>query len=101
MDLHRRRARNDRLAHGAALEVVAGPETPVSSQAHSPARVLIPSAGARLGVISDMDDTVLQSEITSFVRAARLMLLENARTRLPFPGVAAFYRALDAGPRRQ
>ena len=85
--------------HEVQLEVVAGPETPVSSQAHSPARVLIPAAGARLGVISDMDDTVLQSEITSFVRAARLMLLENARTRLPFPGVAAFYRALERGAR--
>jgi len=61
--------------------------------------VLVPSARARLGVISDMDDTVLQSEITSFIRAARLMLLENARTRLPFPGVAAFYRALERGGR--
>jgi phosphatidate phosphatase APP1 len=28
-----------------------------------------------------------------------LMLLENARTRLPFPGVAAFYRALERGAR--
>jgi phosphatidate phosphatase APP1 len=83
--------------HEVPLEVVAGPETPVTSQAHTPARILVPSTGARLAVISDMDDTVLQSEITSFVRAARLMLLENARTRLPFPGVAAFYRALERG----
>jgi phosphatidate phosphatase APP1 len=83
--------------HPVPLEVMAGPETPVEATAHLPARVLIPSSGARLGVISDMDDTVLQSEITSFVRAARLMLLENARTRLPFPGVAAFYRALERG----
>lgn len=60
--------------------------------------VLVPPASARFGVVSDMDDTVLQSEITAFLRAARLMLLENARTRLPFPGVAACYRALhDAG----
>jgi phosphatidate phosphatase APP1 len=85
--------------HPVELEVIAGPETPVSAVAHLPARVLVPSAGATLGVISDMDDTVLQSEITSFIRAARLMLLENARTRLPFPGVAAFYRALERGAR--
>ena len=83
--------------HAVHLELVAGPETPVALSAHLPARVLVPSLRARLGVISDMDDTVLQSEITSFVRAARLMLLENARTRLPFPGVAAFYRALERG----
>ncbi len=61
------------------------------------ADVLTPPAGAGFGVVSDLDDTVLQSHITSFIRAARLVLLENARTRLPFPGVAAFYRALEAG----
>ena len=83
--------------HTVDLSVVAGPETPIAAGAHVPARVLVPSAGASLGVISDMDDTVLQSEITSFVRAMQHMLLENARTRLPFPGVAAFYRALERG----
>jgi phosphatidate phosphatase APP1 len=62
------------------------------------APILIPAATAAYGVISDMDDTVLQSEVTSFLRAARMVLLENARTRLPFAGVAAFYRALEEGP---
>lgn len=85
--------------HDVHLTLATTPETPVASTANLPARVLVPSAAAELGVISDMDDTVLQSEITSFVRAARLMLLENARTRLPFPGVAAFYRALERGAR--
>jgi phosphatidate phosphatase APP1 len=61
------------------------------------APVLVPPASAEYGVISDMDDTVLQSSVTNFIRAARLTLLENARTRLPFPGVAGFYRALAAG----
>jgi phosphatidate phosphatase APP1 len=59
---------------------------------------LVPPSSATYGVISDMDDTVLQSQVTNFIRAARMVLLENARTRLPFPGVAAFYRALQAGP---
>lgn len=83
--------------HEVRLELVAGDEAPVSPVPPTPARVLVPSSDAMLGVISDMDDTVLQSEITSFIRAAQLMLLENARTRLPFPGVAAFYRALERG----
>lgn len=61
------------------------------------AQVLVPSETARFGVISDLDDTVLQSSVATPVRAARLMLFENSRTRLPFPGVAAFYRALAAG----
>jgi phosphatidate phosphatase APP1 len=62
------------------------------------APILIPAATAVYGIISDMDDTVLQSEVTSFIRAASMVLLENARTRLPFAGVAAFYRALELGP---
>lgn len=62
------------------------------------ARVLAPATTATFGVVSDLDDTVLQSEVASFVQAARHVLFENARTRLPFPGVAAFYRALAAGP---
>jgi phosphatidate phosphatase APP1 len=61
------------------------------------AQVLAPAPAARFGVVSDMDDTVLQSDVIDFVRAARLVLLENARTRLPFHGVAAFYRALERG----
>lgn len=72
---------------------------PGDPDARATAGVLVPPATARFGVISDMDDTVLQSEVTSFLRAARMVLLENSRTRLPFPGVAAFYRALQAaGP---
>jgi phosphatidate phosphatase APP1 len=61
------------------------------------AHVLVPPERARFGVISDLDDTVLQSRVATPLQAARLMLFENARTRLPFPGVAAFYRALVDG----
>jgi len=61
------------------------------------APILVPLPSAAYGVISDMDDTVIQSEVTNFLRAARIVLLENALTRLPFPGVAGFYRALAAG----
>lgn len=59
--------------------------------------VAIPSEGARFGIISDIDDTVIQSRISNFLQAARTVMLGNARTRLPFPGVAAFYRALRNG----
>jgi phosphatidate phosphatase APP1 len=72
-------------------------EGSAAAAAPGAAEVLVPPASARFGVVSDMDDTVLQSEVTRLVRAARLVLLENARTRLPFPGVAAFYRALRDG----
>jgi phosphatidate phosphatase APP1 len=70
---------------------------PEVHRATADAQIAIPSPRARFGVISDLDDTVLRSEVGSRVRAARLMFLENALTRLPFPGVAALYRALTAG----
>jgi phosphatidate phosphatase APP1 len=60
--------------------------------------ILVPPATARFGVISDIDDTVIQSRVTSFLQAARTVMLGNARTRLPFPGVSAFYEALRNGP---
>lgn len=86
--------------HDVHLDLVSAPDTPDQRALEvrpRPAHVLVPSPSAQFGVVSDMDDTVLQSQITSFLRAAQLMLLENARTRLPFPGVAAFYRALERG----
>jgi phosphatidate phosphatase APP1 len=59
--------------------------------------VLIPPASARLCIISDIDDTVIQSRVSNFLQAARTVMLGNARTRLPFPGVSAFYEALRNG----
>lgn len=56
-----------------------------------------PEASATFGVISDLDDTVIQSSITNFLQAARTLMLGNARTRLPFPGVAMLYEALQRG----
>jgi phosphatidate phosphatase APP1 len=58
---------------------------------------LVPAAGTHFGVISDLDDTVVRTDATDLLRMARTVLFENARTRLPFAGVAAFYRALHAG----
>lgn len=56
--------------------------------------VMIPPKGAKFGVISDMDDTVLKSDATNIVRMVKNVALGNARTRMPFKGVAAFYQAL-------
>ena len=58
------------------------------------ASILVPSAAAQFGVISDIDDTVLQTGATSLRSLARQVLFGNAYTRLPFEGVASFYEAL-------
>jgi phosphatidate phosphatase APP1 len=60
-------------------------------------RVMVPSPQARFGVISDIDDTVVASGATRKVSMVVRLALSNARTRKPFAGVGAFYRALHAG----
>jgi phosphatidate phosphatase APP1 len=59
--------------------------------------VLTVPASARIGVISDIDDTVLESSILHWRTAAELTFLHNARTRKPLEGVAALYQALQRG----
>lgn len=67
------------------------------SGAGAKAMALVPPASARFGVISDIDDTVVQSHVTRKLRMVVGLALSNARTRKPFEGVAAFYRALQDG----
>ncbi|WP_340113288.1 App1 family protein [Maribellus mangrovi] len=59
--------------------------------------ILIPGTDAEFGVISDIDDTIMVSHSTKTLRKLRLLLTHNSRTRKPFPGVEAFYRALHTG----
>ena len=59
--------------------------------------VLLPPPTARFAVVSDIDDTVVPTEAGRLVRMARNVLLHNAHSRVPFPGVAALYTALAAG----
>jgi hypothetical protein len=67
------------------------------ARASATARVLVPSSRARFGLISDIDDTVVYSNVTRKLRMVFTAAFSNARTRKPFKGVAAFYRALHAG----
>lgn len=63
----------------------------------STGEIMLAPRGATLCVISDIDDTVIQSRVSNFLQAARTVMLGNARTRLPFPGVSALYEALRNG----
>lgn len=65
---------------------------------HSTAEVFVPPPTARFAIVSDIDDTVLQTYATDMLKMLALTFLRNARTRLPFEGVAELYRALVAGP---
>jgi len=61
------------------------------------ARVLVPPATAEFGVISDLDDTVLETRATNVLKMLGKVLTSNAYSRLPFEGVAEFYQALQHG----
>jgi phosphatidate phosphatase APP1 len=86
----------DKLWHEVAIELLA-PRSPVHASPTAIGRVLVPPATAKLGVISDLDDTVVQTGATDPRAMLRSVFLSNARTRLPFPGVATLYRALQDG----
>ncbi|MBC5993866.1 App1 family protein [Pontibacter cellulosilyticus] len=59
--------------------------------------VFAPGKDVEFGIISDIDDTVLVSNIKDFMGKLRLMLTKNATERSPFPGIAGFFRALRKG----
>ncbi len=78
--------------HDVGLELV----HPAAGQ-KATGKVLVPSSSARFGVISDIDDTVIMSGVTRKASMLVRLALSSARTRKPFKGVAAFYRALHDG----
>lgn len=61
------------------------------------AQVFVPSERVEFGVISDIDDTVVPTGATRLWEMFKTTFMGNAHTRVPFPGVAAFYQALSKG----
>lgn len=65
------------------------PDSGVTAVAHA----VVPPPDARFGIISDIDDTIVQTHATSLVSMVRT-IIRNAASRLPFEGVTDLYRAL-------
>ena len=61
-----------------------------------PGHVMVPPVHAEFGIISDIDDTIVQTGATNFVTMIR-SVMQNARARLPFEGVGDLYAALHRG----
>ncbi len=65
------------------------------------AEIRIVSPKARFGVISDIDDTIVKTGATNFLKHWRTVAANSAQSRTAFPGVSQLYRALaegEAGP---
>jgi phosphatidate phosphatase APP1 len=84
-----------RLWHDAELELLDPPSR--TGRWRETARILAVRPDAEYGVISDIDDTVIQMGATHPLKKARALFLMNAHERLPFEGVSGFYRALTRG----
>jgi phosphatidate phosphatase APP1 len=82
--------------HQIQLELLE-PQNPGNGRAVAEGQVLIVSPQAAYGVISDIDDTVVHTGVTSRLKLASTILLKNAYSRLPLKGVAEFYNALQQG----
>lgn len=69
----------------------------VTDPTTTPLEVRVPGPGASYGVISDVDDTILETGVQRVARMIRQTLTGSALTRTPFAGAAALYADLAAG----
>ncbi|MBP1183272.1 App1 family protein [Methylobacterium sp. PvR107] len=77
--------------HGVSLVLEADPPIPAEGA------VFIPPSGCRYVVVSDIDDTVMRTGVANKLKMLWRLFVEDAESRVAFPGVVALYRALHAG----
>lgn len=63
----------------------------------APVDVRVPSAGASFGIVSDVDDTILQTGVQRVARMIVQTFTGSSLTRTAFPGAVELYRDLAAG----
>lgn len=63
----------------------------------TPVRVRVPGPDATFGVISDVDDTIIETGVQRVGLMLRQTFTGSSLTRTPFPGAAELYRDLEAG----
>jgi phosphatidate phosphatase APP1 len=87
---------DSRSWHEVELELL-DPPSKDGQRILSTAQILVPSSRATIGIISDIDDTVISTNVPNKLKMILTVTLFNEHTRKPFEGVAAFYRALHKG----
>jgi len=63
----------------------------------TPVRIRVPGPDARFGVVSDVDDTILETGVQRVGMMLRQTFTGSALTRTPFPGAAELYQDLASG----
>jgi phosphatidate phosphatase APP1 len=72
------------------VELSAGGDTTAAS-------AFVIGTSSEFAVVSDVDDTVIDTNVQNRFKRAYALFLAESKTRLPFEGVDAFYRALCEG----
>ena len=67
------------------------------TEARAELEVRVPSTGARFGIVSDVDDTILETGVQRALRMVVQTFTGSALTRTAFPGAPELYRDLAAG----
>ncbi len=80
-----------------ALVELSQPYRGITAPVTTPVRVRVPRADARVGVISDVDDTIMETGAQRALTMVRQTLTGSALTRTAFRGAPELYRALCAG----
>ncbi len=60
--------------------------------------VFVPGVSATLAIVSDLDDTAMDTNTLSTCASIATVMFRSARNRDAVPGVPALYNALQAGP---
>jgi phosphatidate phosphatase APP1 len=77
---------------------LAGEYRGVTAPPPTPIEVRVPHPDARFGILSDIDDTILETGVQRVARMVRQTITGSALTRTAFPGAAELYRDLAGGP---
>ncbi|MCR8915493.1 DUF2183 domain-containing protein [Marinobacter panjinensis] len=72
-------------------------DSPVDERAATTGEFFTPLPGARYGVISDIDDTVVYTGVANTAMMMCRLFAQGAESRVVFPGVPALYQAFHAG----
>lgn len=80
------------------LQVIDTPIDGLDTQgAVAQGQVAAPAPDAQFAVVSDLDDTIVRTDVLNVFKMLSNTIFNNAHTRLPFMGVPEFYQALRQG----
>lgn len=86
--------RSQHLWHSLELELVDSKQEAAKVEGH----FFVPPENARRVIISDIDDTVMYTGVVNKALMMWRLFVQGPRSRVAFPGVAAFYQSLHHGP---